>query len=547
MASRHRETRPAAATARMVWGAQALVAVVLGGGVLVGCADDAPQPDVTPAPSGADASPLARGISLFAEKCAVCHGPKGLGDGPAAYLLQPKPRDFSTGAFRLGTTSKGLPTDSDLRGTIARGMPGSAMPPWSHLPDADLDALVAAVGHFAVEGRLAWLIADDPELDQAEAREIAEDVMLSGPVLELPPMTASSAESLAQGRTIYDRSCAPCHDQDGRGRTRTDLADERGYPCLPRDFTQGIFKGSPEPEAIAMRILRGLHGSPMPATDLPAEDLWPVVHLVRSLVPPGVDERVHLDQRALTAAKVAGSLSTDPAAAEWATATSTFLPVAPLTWRNDRIEGVELQALHDGARLAIRLRWKDATRNDDQLSQTAFGDGVALQFSNAEDPPLFAMGAAGVTVNIWHWKAAWSRDAEHGAPPLSAAMPNMPTDAAYRTPGHPGEAVFDTARSTGNPTAQPAHPSPVADLDAAGFGTLTTQGKAQQNVRGAARYADGHWDVVFVRELGAESGGDVGLTTGETNSLALAVWDGAAGDRDGMKAITIWHRLTLAP
>jgi len=545
MKSSHRELRRA--TAQLVWSAQVLTSVLLGGVVLAGCGDDPPQPAVPSTPVASDVAPLERGLRLFADKCAACHGPKGLGDGSAAYLLQPKPRDFSTGAFRIGTTTGGLPTDADLRETIARGMPGSAMLPWSHLPDADLDALVAAVRHLAVEGRYEWLLADDPELEKAEAREIAEDLMRPGDVVELPPMTEPSAESLIKGRAVYAERCASCHDVDGRGRNKTDLIDSRGYPSLARDFTQGIFKGSSAPEAIAMRVLRGLHGSAMPASDVPAEELWPVVQFVRSLVPDGADARQRLDQRELTAAKVAGTLTTDPAAATWASATSTFLPVTPLAWRNDRIEGVELAALHDGTRVAIRLRWKDGTKNDNQLSQTAFGDGAALQFSNAADPPLFAMGAAGVTVNIWHWKASWSRDAEQGAPPLSAAKPNMVTDDAHRIPGHSGDAIFDTARSTGNPTAQLSHPSPVADLDAAGFGTLTTQGKAQQNVGGAARYADGHWEVVFIRDLAAESGGDVGLTAGATTAIALAVWDGAAGDRNGLKAITIWHRLALAP
>jgi hypothetical protein len=27
--------------------------------------------------------------------------------------------------------------------------------------------------------------------------------------------------------------------------------------------------------------------------------------------------------------------------------------------------------------------------------------------------------------------------------------------------------------------------------------------------------------------------------------VAFAVWDGAAGDRDGLKSVTIWHELAL--
>src|SRR5688572_20243647 len=78
---------------------------------------------------------LARGTQLYVKQCAACHGAQGLGDGPAAYLLYPKPRDFSQGTFRLTSTKSGLPTDDDLLQTLKRGMPGSAMPSWGWLPE----------------------------------------------------------------------------------------------------------------------------------------------------------------------------------------------------------------------------------------------------------------------------------------------------------------------------------------------------------------------------------------------------------------------------
>src|SRR5437899_1186588 len=34
---------------------------------------------------------IAAGKALYQKNCAVCHGPKGLGDGPAAYTLTPRP------------------------------------------------------------------------------------------------------------------------------------------------------------------------------------------------------------------------------------------------------------------------------------------------------------------------------------------------------------------------------------------------------------------------------------------------------------------------
>jgi Cytochrome c len=37
------------------------------------------------------------GARVFAQRCAVCHGPDGKGNGPAAPSMFPRPRDFSSG------------------------------------------------------------------------------------------------------------------------------------------------------------------------------------------------------------------------------------------------------------------------------------------------------------------------------------------------------------------------------------------------------------------------------------------------------------------
>ena len=51
-------------------------------------------------PPGADVDPGAPlGARMFAQQCAVCHGPDGNGNGPAAPSMFPRPRDFSSGNF----------------------------------------------------------------------------------------------------------------------------------------------------------------------------------------------------------------------------------------------------------------------------------------------------------------------------------------------------------------------------------------------------------------------------------------------------------------
>src|SRR5512140_1035231 len=76
---------------------------------------------------------VALGKKVYTQQCVACHGIGGRGDGEAAYLLYPKPRDFVAARYRLVSTWERVPTDQDLFDTISRGMPGSAMPSWEHL------------------------------------------------------------------------------------------------------------------------------------------------------------------------------------------------------------------------------------------------------------------------------------------------------------------------------------------------------------------------------------------------------------------------------
>ena len=53
----------------------------------------------------------------------VGDGERGAGDGFAVPYLFPPPRDFTTGRFRLVSTSNGAPSDDDLVAAMRRGGP----------------------------------------------------------------------------------------------------------------------------------------------------------------------------------------------------------------------------------------------------------------------------------------------------------------------------------------------------------------------------------------------------------------------------------------
>ena len=52
-------------------------------------------------PPGSDLPPDAPlGARVYAQRCAVCHGPDGHGNGPAAPSMIPRPLDFTLGQFK---------------------------------------------------------------------------------------------------------------------------------------------------------------------------------------------------------------------------------------------------------------------------------------------------------------------------------------------------------------------------------------------------------------------------------------------------------------
>src|SRR5689334_17519262 len=84
------------------------------------------------------------GKAIFDGKCVECHGAAGKGDGPAAAFLTPRPRDFTTGKYKIRTTESGsVPSDADLVQSVRQGLYGSAMPAWDRiLSDEDIRGVV---------------------------------------------------------------------------------------------------------------------------------------------------------------------------------------------------------------------------------------------------------------------------------------------------------------------------------------------------------------------------------------------------------------------
>ena len=63
----------------------------------------------------AKADEYVQGKKLYIDKCQLCHGVKGDGNGPAGAGLSPKPADFTKSSFWQGDVDKKI-TDTILHG-----------------------------------------------------------------------------------------------------------------------------------------------------------------------------------------------------------------------------------------------------------------------------------------------------------------------------------------------------------------------------------------------------------------------------------------------
>jgi mono/diheme cytochrome c family protein len=108
-----------------------------------GAPASAPAPDTTrsTAPVPAQAS-VEFGEKVFQQRCVLCHGPEGRGNGPASAGLKPPPRNFHDAAYMHSKT------DDELLTSIRNGK--SAMPPWGKvLSDVEIRSALMFVRTFA--------------------------------------------------------------------------------------------------------------------------------------------------------------------------------------------------------------------------------------------------------------------------------------------------------------------------------------------------------------------------------------------------------------
>lgn len=494
---------------------------------------------------GAEPAELERGRAVYEAHCAACHGVNGDGDGPAAVWLYPKPRNFSAGLYKIQSTPAGsLPTDDDLLRTITRGLGGSSMPAFNYLPEADRRAVVAYVQHLTAmvgpDGRRVNLF------EQVRANGTAAAPI---PVPPEPPLTF---DSIVRGKALYvSLQCVSCHGETGAGDgpSAPTLKDSFGIPIRPRDFSSGAFRGGASGADLYTRIAVGLAGTPMvayPDEVLKPADRWALVHYIQSLRQKDaeINDILHPEDGTIPVARVRGALPTDPMDPAWERIESVRVPLNPLWPEPYPIPAVAVRALHNGREIALLLQWRDEIFDGAPVRVEDFQDAAALQFSLTGNFPFLGMGDVQNPVNLWQWKAGWQQAVDGARPDVETVHPNLHVD-MYPDPLM--QATYRTAEAAGNLLAARTLKSPVEDANAVGFGTITSQPPAAQNVRGRGVWASGFWNVLFVRELRSRDQLDVQFQPGQAVPVAFAIWNGAQRDRNGRKVVSHWFQLSLNP
>jgi len=263
-----------------------------------------------------DADTLRAGGVLYRNYCQQCHGLTGDGNGPGGRYLVPLPRDYRQGLFKFITTdpslgSKRKPRRADLYRTITQGLPGSPMPQFAALREAEVQSIISYVIHLSMRGEAEYDLmkrAADAGGDEVDRKDIAKGLVESASIVA--PLWAATGvtplapdpnpyitdeqklESAANGHRLFmsaDVGCTSCHS--GFGRTAPFQFDSWGSLVRPRNLTVATFRGGRKPEEIYARIAGGILGSNMPAHDKlrptfeekirHSDRIWDLVHFVQ--------------------------------------------------------------------------------------------------------------------------------------------------------------------------------------------------------------------------------------------------------------------------
>ncbi len=462
------------------------------------------------------------GKKLYAKYCSQCHGENGDGEGYATPHLNPKPRNFTTGKYKIRTTPTGaLPTHQDLVNIIKRGMPYTSMPAWPTLSDQEVSDLAHFITTFS------------PDFSKPE--NVPQPV-------PLPSAPQATKESIELGKKLYEETgCAKCHGTLGRGDgpSAPTLVDDWAHPIRPADLAQSwTFRGGSSREDIFRSMSTGLNGTPMPSflEALTPEQRWAITDFTHSLSGsngPGYSNLV-------VARHVQDPIDLAKGTASFESARVVRFPIIgqiiePGRAFHPATTSVTVQAIHDAESIALLVRWHDMS------AEKTAKNGPSMRVPPEEEEEEAAPAPGGAVqqpADPFAEQATPVAPAPEFSDAVSIQIPSqVPTGARkpYFIFGDAQNSVdlwfFDLAR-----------PDP---LQFTGRGSAAIAPNDTGDVTGVASYDQGEWAVIFKRPLRAASGAP--FSPGEFMPVAFSVWDGSSRERGNRRGLTSWYSLYVEP
>ncbi len=463
------------------------------------------------------------GKNLYLKNCSQCHGDNGDGEGYATPHLFPKPRNFTSGKFKVRTTPNGaLPTHQDLVNIIRRGMPYTSMPAWPNLSDSEVSDLAYFIKTFYP--------------DFATAESVPKP-------MELPSAPASTPASIDLGKKLYvDTGCVKCHGNLGRGDgpSAPTLMDELGQPIRAANLSHSwTFRGGSTREDIFRTMTTGLNGTPMPSFTeaLTPEQRWAITDYITSL--SGSDGPGY--KNLVVAKHVLDTIDLAKGAANFAAAPVARFPIIGQIMEPGRefhppATSVMVQAIYDEESIAFLVRWNDMRADN--------------------------TGTAGLTLPV----PIEEEEAKVAATPAAAAAAAAADPFAETTTAEAPPSEFNDAVAIQIPSQVPTGArkpyfifgdaqSPVdlwffdlgrkEPLQFTGRGSADIAENDTGDVTGTASYDEGEWSVIFKRPLRPSAGAP--FTQGQFLPVAFSVWDGFSRERGNRRALTSWYSIYVEP
>lgn len=446
-----------------------------------------------------------RGEEIYMKRCVWCHGDEGDGLGPAAERLNPPPRDFTLGQYKIKTTvfSHDYAGDDDIFRMIEKGMPGSAMPGWGDmLSGQDIRDLVIYLKTFA---------------------GIEEEA--PGTSIEYGTPIESSEQSIAEGKRVFHEGdrCSECHGQDGRGDAIKRLKGDNGERTWPRNLTKlWTFRASADPKDIFARISTGIPGTQMPSfadpkskKKLTIEERWHVANYVASLA--GTGQPVRPENTVVKAAIRDGDLPATGGDARWSEAEPTTFFLVPQIIAEERFftpsnDTITVRALYNAEAIALLLEWDDRTRSipgdpkaeeiaDPGMDEDRVAVQLPVELPDGTAKPYFIRGDAVRPVNLWQWAGGTTET-----------------------------------------------PESVSLINARGLNDMEVRDAAAVGLTATGSYSNGTWRVVMIRPLATnDPATDIQFAEGRFIPIAFSAWDGSNSETDTKHTLTTWYWLLLEP